>query len=90
MQFPIDSFSQRPTDALDLGDVIDARAQYPSQAAKARQQIAPSLGTDAADLLKTGCYPLLVAPLAVSGNGEPVRLITNLLDEMQCRPVYLR
>ena len=83
MQFTVNFFSQLLADALNLGEVIDAGVDDTLEPAETGQQLLAPLCPDTVDTLQTGGNPGLAPPCAVPGNGKPVGLVANLLDEMQ-------
>src|SRR5258705_11265116 len=83
MELPIDFFRELAADALDLRQILDARAYDSLQPAEAREQLFAALRSDSRDALeRRRCAPL-GASRPVPGNGEAVRFVSNPLDELQ-------
>ena len=57
----------------------------PAQAAEMPQQAGAPARTDAGDVLQPAGVARLLAAPAVAGDGEPVRLVADLLDQLQRR-----
>ena len=57
------------------------------QAAKLREQALTTFWTYARNTLQRGTTTALVPALAVTGNGKSVRLVPDLLYQVQCRRV---
>src|SRR5712691_10889708 len=83
MEFPIDFFRELAADALDLRQVLDARADDSLQPAEAREQLFAALRSDSRDALERRRGTSLGASRPVSGNGEAVRFVSNPLNEVQ-------
>src|SRR3982074_1621493 len=83
MEFPVDFFGELAADALDLRQVLDARAHDSLQPAEAREQLSASFGADPRNSLQRRSRGSLGASRPVSGNGEAVRFVSNPLDEVQ-------
>src|SRR5688572_28351201 len=83
MKVAVDALGERAADAFDLGDVVDRRGLYPAQAAEMLDQRLAALGADARDLVqhRGGARPATAC--AVAYHGEPMRLVADLLDQMQ-------
>src|SRR6266853_4724501 len=83
MELPIDFFRELAADALDLRQVLDARADDSLQPAEAREQLSAALRSDSRDALERRRGASLGASRPVSGDGEAVRFVSNPLDQMQ-------
>src|SRR6266852_4722246 len=83
MQLPVDFFGELAAYALDLRQILDARAHDSLQPAEAREQLFAAFGADPRDALQRRSRAPLGASRPVSGNGEAVRFISNPLDEVQ-------
>src|SRR5258708_12865380 len=83
MQLPVDFFGELAADALDLRQILDARAHDSLQSAEAREQLFAAFGADPRDALQRRSRASLGASRPVPGNGEAVRFISNPLDEGQ-------
>src|SRR5258708_29710522 len=66
MELLVDFFRELATDPLDLGQVLDARADHALQPAEPRQQLPAALGADPGDALQAGsrAAPGAASPLA--------------------------
>src|SRR5688572_9715766 len=83
MQLLVDALGERAAHALDLRQVVDARREQPLEAAEAREQALAALGADAFDAVQNRTCACLAAPGAVALDGESMRLVADLLDEVQ-------
>src|SRR5215831_10567957 len=83
MELPVDLLGELAADAFDLGEVLDARAHHPFQAPEPGQQLLAPLRAHAGDALERGGGAALGAPRAVPGDGEAVRLVADVLDQVQ-------
>src|SRR5216683_2450673 len=79
MQLPVDFFGELAADALDLRQILDARAHDSLQSAEAREQLFAAFGADPRDALQRRSRASLGASRPVSGNGEAVRFISGPL-----------
>src|SRR3954463_9263537 len=79
----IDALGERPADSRDLGDVIHRRRLDPAQPAEVLDQGLAALGADARDLVQHGSRASFAASRPMSQDGEAVRLVADLLDEME-------
>src|ERR1017187_1654385 len=87
VQLLVNFFRQLAADALHLGQVVYARADYAFQAAEAGQQFAAPFGAYAADALQGRSQAGLAAARTMAGDGETMRLVADGLDQMQSRVV---
>src|SRR2546425_6483682 len=87
MELLVDFFRELATDPLDLGQVLDARADHALQPAEPRQQLPAALGADPGDALQAGSRAALGAARAVAGDGEAVRLVADPLYQVQASVV---
>src|SRR5690554_1877394 len=85
MQGSIYLFCQFFADAGRLGDLHGAGASQLLQAAEVFQQLSASFRTHPGDSFEGGGVSGLAAALAVAGNGEAVRLVANMLNQVQRR-----
>src|SRR4051812_38907564 len=83
MEMPVDALRERPADAFHLRDIVDRRRLHAAQAAEMLDQRLASLGTDAGNFVQHRRGATLSAPRAMPDDRKPVRLIADLLDEMQ-------
>src|SRR5262249_36081510 len=83
MELPEDLLGELAADALDLGEVLDARAHDALQAAEAGEKLLAPLRADSRDALERRRGAALRAPRAVPGDGEAVRLVADVLDQVQ-------
>jgi len=79
----IDSLRKSPADALNPGKIRDTGLKNALQTAELAQQGAAALWSKAGNGLKTGSPPNLRTALPVPGYRKAVRLIANLLDQVQ-------
>lgn len=79
----IDSLRKSPADALNPGEIGDTGLKDTLQTAELAQQGAATLRSKAGNGLETGSPPKLRAALPVPGNRKAVRLIANLLNQVQ-------
>src|SRR5690606_6082400 len=66
-----------------LGNFHGAGAGQLLEATKVLEQLPPPLWPYPGDTFQGGCITGLAAPLAVAGDGKAVRLVADMLDEMQ-------
>src|SRR6267143_6880715 len=83
MEFLVDFFGQLAADALDLRQVLDARAHDALQPAEAREQLFAAFRSDSRDALERRRGASRGASRPVSGDGEAMRFVSNPLDQMQ-------
>src|SRR5713101_9900849 len=83
MEFLVDFFRELAADALDLRQVLDARAHDAFQPAEPRQQLLAALGADPRDALQRRSGAPLGASRPVSGDGEAVCFVANPLDQVR-------
>src|SRR6187549_3739289 len=83
VQLLVDALGERAADALHLGQVVHARGQHALKAAEMLEQPLPAARSHRGDLLEARGGARLAAARAVSRDGETVRLVADLLDEMQ-------
>src|SRR5262245_4418420 len=83
VQVLVDALGERPADSRHLGDVVDRGGLDASQAPKMLDQRLAALGADSRDLVQHRGGARLAAARPVADHGEAVRLVANLLDEMQ-------
>src|SRR5713101_7294596 len=83
MELPVDLFGELAADALDLRQVLDARADHALQPAEPRQQLPAALDADSGDALQGGSRAAPGAARTVAGDGEAVRLVADSLDQVQ-------
>ena len=82
MQCPENPFSKMLTDARYAREFLDARFADPLHASKMRQERTPSTGADARNFFQSRFDRGLLAPAAVPGDGEPVRFVPYLLNQV--------
>lgn len=80
-------FSKRFADSFDLTELFDAGLHDFPQPAEVGEQAAPPLLPHATDFFQTGGGSRFAASGAMTGDGETVRLIAYLLDQMQSKIV---
>lgn len=83
MQGRIDSLGQRLVHALDLGDFLDPRRLQARQAAEMSQQVGAPARADPGDVLEPAAGARFLPPAAVAGDGEAMRFVADLLDQLQ-------
>src|SRR6266700_1491781 len=87
MELLVDFFRELATDPLDLGQVLDARADHALQPAEPRQQLPAALDADPGNALQGGGRAAPGAARAVAGDGEAVRLVADPLYQVQASVV---
>src|SRR3954465_14496412 len=83
----MNALGERAADACNLADLIDAGRDQALQPAEMCKQLLPPLGTDAVDALQNRGAARTPAPVAMAGDGEAMRLVANLLDQVQARMI---
>src|SRR5882762_2437378 len=83
MEFLVDFFRELATDALDLGQILDASAHNALQPPEAREQLLAAFGADPCNALQRRGRTSLGAPRPVPGDSEAVCFVANPLDQMQ-------
>ncbi len=81
----INLFRQFAADAIHSGDIFYPCPGKPLQTTELFQQILAALLPDAGNVFQDRAGARLVATLAVACDGKPVRLIANMLYQMQRR-----
>src|SRR5262245_4726000 len=79
----VDLFGEGATDALDLREVVHACREQAAQAAEALEQLLAPLGAHAGDALERRARAGFAAARPMALDGEPVRLVADLLDKMK-------
>ena len=79
----IDSLRKGPADALNPGEIRNTGLKNALQTPELAQQCAATLRSKAGNGFETGSPPNLRAALPVPGNRKAVRLIANLLNQVQ-------
>src|SRR6185295_7451805 len=79
----VDALGQRPADSRHLGDVVDRRGLHAAQSAERLDQRLAALGADAGNLVQHRSGARLAAARAVAEHREAMRLVADLLDQMQ-------
>src|SRR5690606_10462334 len=79
-----DAFGQGSVHAFHAGDLLDAGGLEPAESAEVAQQVGAAARADAGDVLQPAGVARLLAPTAMAGDGEPVRLVADLLHQLQC------
>ena len=79
----VDSLRERPADACHAGKVVDRRCLDTAQPAEVREQPLPALRADAGNLVQRRGHARFAAARAVADHGEAMRLVANLLDQVQ-------
>lgn len=82
MQGLEDVFSKHAVDARNACQFLDASAGHALQPTKLVEQLPAPLGAHTNNIFQRGTGCCLVAPAAVTGNGETVRLVTHLLGKV--------
>src|SRR5215472_9998820 len=83
MQLGKYALGERPADARHARQIVDARGLHALEATEVCKQCLPPLASNAPDLLQHGGRARLAASRSVSLDGEAVRLVTDLLQQMQ-------
>jgi hypothetical protein len=81
----VDPLRERSADALHLRELVDGRGLHLAQATEMREQALPALRADSGDMRQRRLGARPGAAHAVADDGEAVRLVADLLDEMQAR-----
>src|SRR5574340_1291819 len=87
MELPVNRLGKRFADSFHLAELFDTGLRHFTQPAEMRQQAAPPFIPYPADFLQAGCGARLAALGAVAGDGETMRLIADLLDQVQRRVI---
>src|SRR5271165_4401202 len=87
MEPAVNLFGERAADPFDLAELVHARRFDAFEAAEAREQALTPLGADSADFLQCRRVPCLGAPCPVPRDGETMRFVAYLLNEVQCRMI---
>src|SRR4051812_37630127 len=87
MELLVDALREFTADALDAGEVVDARGDHALQAAEMLEQLAPARRPHRGDFLQPRGRAGLAALGPVARDREAVRLVAHLLDEVQRRMV---
>src|ERR1700687_3489019 len=85
MQLGEDALRQFPADAGHALQVVHAGGLDALESAEGREQGLTALGSDAADLLQHGGRARLAASRSMALDREPVRLVADLLQQVQPR-----
>jgi hypothetical protein len=83
VQLGEDLLRQRPAHPGHPREVVDARRLHALQAAEVGEQRLPLLRADAGDLLQRRRRPRLRPAGAMTLDREPVRLVADLLQQVQ-------
>src|SRR5215831_4012061 len=83
MELPVDFLSELAADAFDLGQVLDASAHHALETSESGQQLLAPLRPDAGDAFERGGRAALGAPCTMPGDREAVRLVADMLDQVQ-------
>src|SRR6476469_7581794 len=87
VQLAVNALGQRVRYAGYSREILDARRLHSLQAAEMREQRLAALGADAADLLQCRRVARLCASRAMTLDREAMRLVADLLQQMQSRVV---
>ena len=90
MQLGVDLPGQTIADSGDLGQLRDPGPHQLRQAAELAQKLLTAFRTEARDVLQRRSIARPGAALAMAGDGKPMRLVANLLDQMQGRPMRIQ
>ena len=82
MQCVVDSLREFPTDSVDGHQILNTSGCQAVQAPKVPQQAASAFGTDARDIFQQGSLASLATALAMTGDRESMRFITDLLNQV--------
>src|SRR5690606_19843899 len=82
MQVSVDARREGGVDALHPRDLLLAGGLQAGQAAEMAQQRGAAARADARDVLQSAAGARLLPLGAVAGDGETVRLVAHLLDEL--------
>src|SRR5262245_62379490 len=87
MELLVDLLRELTADALDLGQVLDARPHHALQAPEPRQQLFAALRAHSGDALERRGRAPLRAARPVARDRKAVRLVPDALDQMQPRVI---
>src|SRR5574337_707526 len=71
----VDFRSQFAAHTIDLGELVDARRRHAADAAEMLEQCRTPFRADADDFLQPAFFARLFTALAMSGDGEAMRLV---------------
>src|SRR5882672_7154931 len=83
MELPVDLLGELAADALHLRQVFHARTHHALQSAEPRQQLFAALRAHSRNALEARGGAPLGAPRPVPRDRKPVRLVANVLDQVQ-------
>ena len=83
MHDAVDLLGQGAVDARHLGQLFDAGAFDAAQPAEVGEQLPSALRPHAGNFLQFGLLAFFLAPLTVSGDGETVCFITDVLQQVR-------
>ena len=76
-------FRQLAADPANPDQVIDARVDDALQTAELSQQLPAPFGSETGNVFEARCATCLCASRPMPGNREAMRLVANLLDQVQ-------
>ena len=85
MDIVIDILGQGFADPAHLLQLLQAGSTDFLLSAKIADQFPAFDRTNTRNLIKKGCCPFLTTTLSVSSYGKTMRLVTDMLEQMQCR-----
>ena len=88
MQGAINGFRQFSADTVDSSKRIDSGIAHTLQAAEVFKQLFAALGADSGDVFQGGLHARFAAFGAVAGDGEAVRFVAHLLDQVKAGMVF--
>src|SRR4030081_1634265 len=87
VQLLVDALGQCTADALDAGEIVDARGEHALQAAEVLEKFPAPRRPHGVDLLEARGGARLAAPGTVARDRETVGFVAHLLDQVQRRMV---
>ena len=87
MQLAINFFCQRLADTFDQRQIVNARRRNAFDAAELGEQFLSAFCANPGDVLKPRLDSGLGAAAAMAGDGEAMRFVAYLLNQMQCRMI---
>src|SRR5476649_2804556 len=83
----VDAFGERAADAFHASQILDTRSQHALKSTEVLEEPLAAPRPHRGNLLEAGRRARLAAARAVARDREAVRLVADLLDEMQRRMI---
>src|SRR6202521_1359482 len=87
VQLLVDALGELAADALDASQILDTRSQHALKSPEVLQQSLAPARPHGGNLLQARGGALLAASRAMPGDREAMRLVADLLDQVQRRVV---